>query len=295
MTSYRASFFWLMLVTLLVGIFLPKESAAATPMAHERTMLWKVSGKGIKPSYLYGTFHLVPKEQFLLQEKIKEKLVKSESVVFEVDLDSPELTQRLSAAMRMDKPLETLMTPQEFNLLKQFVHDSLERDMNFYRYIKPGFLGQLLLYPKLLGYNPESYDLALLNLAKKWHKSIYALETPAEQVALFDQVTLENQTSQLLSNVKQFSQQRNVMKQMLSLYQAGDVDGLYQFVNSQEKAEETKGLMLDARNQRWITPLVNMMAKHSSFIAVGAAHLAGDQGLIELLRKQGYKVEPVLN
>ncbi|GGK88947.1 TraB/GumN family protein [Rufibacter glacialis] len=295
MGTYKASFIWFLFLSLSLSLLSPKTEAAVSPENQGKSLLWKVSGKGIKTSYLYGTFHLVPKDQFALSSKVKQKLIKSQTVVFEVDLDSPQLSRLLSKTMRMEKPLESLMTAQDYSLLTSFVKDSLERNMQQFRYIKPGFLGQLLLYPKLLGYSPESYDLALLNMAKKWHKSIYVLETPEEQVALFDQSTLEVQTSQLLNNVKQFDKQRKLMRNLLGLYQQEDLQGLYDLIISQEDAQGSNNLLLDERNQKWLAPLQDMMKKSPSFIAVGAAHLAGEQGLIQLLRAQGYKVEPVLD
>ncbi|QHL88096.1 hypothetical protein GU926_11900 [Nibribacter ruber] len=292
MNPYKAAALWLflsLLTSLSSGAW-----AAETPNASQQSLLWKVSGKGIKTSYVFGTFHLVPKDQFDLPQKVKQKLIKSETVVFEVDLDSPELTHGLTRAMRMAKPLETLMTPQDYNWLAQFVQDSLERNMQFFRYIKPGFLGQMLLYPKMLGYSPESYDLALLDLAKKFNKSVHTLETPAEQLALFDQVNLETQTQQFLNSVKQFDRQRKLMKQMLTLYHQEDLNGLYALINS-ENGPDNQDFLLDERNERWLMPLVKKMKKSASFIAVGAAHLPGEHGLLELLKAKGYKVEPVLN
>ncbi|MGV3540771.1 MAG: TraB/GumN family protein [Rufibacter sp.] len=295
MNSYKGTFFWFLLLSLTAGILFPVTAFCGVPEVSPKSLLWKVSGKGIKTSYLYGTFHLVPKDQFVLPSKVKQKMVKSQTVVFEVDLESPELTRSLSKAMVMQKPLNALMSVQDYNMLSQFVHDTLQRSMEPFKFIKPGFLGQLLLYPKLLGYNPESYDLALLKLAHKWHKSIYVLETPQEQVALLDQANLEAQTNQLLNSVKQFDRQRRIMKQMLSLYQQENLQGLYNLITSQENEKESQALMLDNRNQKWMTPLVNMMHKSPSFIAVGAAHLPGEQGLIQLLKNKGYKVEPVFD
>ncbi|MBC3539424.1 TraB/GumN family protein [Rufibacter sediminis] len=292
MSTYKSAFIYFFLLLVSTVSFI-ETGACASLEPQSKSLLWKVSGKGIKTSYLYGTFHLVPKDQFALPSKVKQKLVKSQTVIFEVDLDSPKLSRLLSKTMRMNQPLESLMTAQEYNLLANFVEDSLERNMQQYRFIKPGFLGQLLLYPKLLGYSPESYDLALLDMAKKWHKSIYVLETPEEQVALFDQSTLEVQTSQLLNNVKQFDKQRKLMKNLLSLYQQEDLDGLYSLITSQEDAKGSNNLLLDERNHKWLAPMVDMMKKSPSFVAVGAAHLAGEEGLIQLLRAQGYKVEPV--
>ncbi|WP_210462403.1 TraB/GumN family protein [Rufibacter roseolus] len=296
MGTYQRGIFWFFFLSLFLGVMLsPEKGTCATPNAQGNSLLWKVSGKGIKTSYLYGTFHLVPKDQFVLPSKVKQKMIKSETVVFEVDLDSPKLTRLISKSMRMSQPLESLMTVQEYSLLTSFVKDTLERSMQQFRYIKPGFLGQLLLYPKLLGYSPESYDLALLDLAKKWHKNVYVLETPEEQVALFDQSTLEDQTSQLLNNVKQFDKQRKLMRNMLSLYQQEDLNGLYSLITSQEDAAKSNDMLLDERNHKWLAPMVDMMQKSPSFVAVGAAHLAGEEGLIQLLRAQGYKVEPVLD
>ncbi|WP_082780310.1 TraB/GumN family protein [Rufibacter sp. DG15C] len=294
MNSYKAAAFALLLL-LVTGLGLSSPVMAAdAPTVAKQSLLWKVSGKGIKTSYVFGTFHLVPKDQFSLPSKVKQKLIKSETVVFEVDLDSPELTRGMTHAMRMAKPLESLMTPQDYNWLAQFVHDSLERNMQFFRYIKPGFLGQMLLYPKMLGYNPESYDLALLDLAKKWHKSVYTLETPAEQIALFDQINLETQTQQFLNSVKQFDRQRKLMKQMLTLYHQEDLNGLYALINS-ESGPDNQDFLLDERNERWLNPLIKKMKKSPSFIAVGAAHLPGEYGLLEMLKAKGYKVEPVFD
>jgi uncharacterized protein YbaP (TraB family) len=295
MKTYKRAFLSVLLLTLLLGCAFPENGLCDTPSSGGKSLLWKVSGKGIKTSYLYGTFHLVPKNQFDLRSKVKRKLAKSEAVVFEVDLDSPMLPHLFSKSMRMNKPIETLMTPQDYSLLSQFVQDTLEKSLQQFRYIKPGFLGQLLLYPKLLGYNPESYDLALLNLAKRKRKAVYSLETPQEQVALFDQSTLENQTSQLLNNVKRFDKQRKLMKNMLSLYQQQDLDGLYALISEDSEGQASQDLLLNERNQKWLTTLLPMMKKEGAFVAVGAAHLPGEQGLIDLLRKQGYKVEPILN
>jgi uncharacterized protein len=292
MGTYRGAFFSVFVALVLIGLVWPKVGNCDTPETKGKSLLWKISGKGIKTSYLYGTFHLVPKAQFALPEKVTQKLEKSETVVFEVDLDSPKLSRMISKSMHMAKPIESLMTAQDYTLFAKFVRDSLERNMQVFRYIKPAFLGQLLLYPKLLGYSPESYDLALLNLAKKEHKVIKSLETPEEQVALFEKTSLETQTSQLLQNIKQFNRQRKLMKDMLGLYQEEDLYGLYDLINAQE--DNSQDLLLNERNEKWLVPLLTMMQKSSSFVAVGAAHLPGDQGLIQLLRNKGFKVEPVL-
>lgn len=294
MRPYTGVFSLAFSLLLCIGLIFPTKGVCGKPDAKTQSLLWKVSGKGIKTSYLFGTFHLVPKEGFALPSKVKQKMLKSEAVVLEVDLESPELTHGLAKAMRMTKSLKTLMTPQDYSFLSKFVQDSLEKSMQHFQYIKPGFLGQLLLYPKLLGYSPESYDLELLHLAKKWHKNIYVLETPQEQIALFDKSTLETQASQLLNNVKQFNRQRKLMYKMLDLYQHEDLEGLYNLIASEQTSSGSQKLLLDERNQRWLTPLVNQMKKNQSFVAVGAAHLPGQSGLIELLRQQGYKVEPVL-
>ncbi|WP_076606538.1 TraB/GumN family protein [Rufibacter radiotolerans] len=294
MGTYKAAFFSVSLAIVLLGLVWPKVGSCDTPETKEKSLLWKVSGKGIKTSYLYGTFHLVPKDQFSLPRKVTQKLEKSETVVFEVDLDSPKLSRMISKSMHMAKPIESLMTVQDYTLFAKFVRDSLERNMQTFRYIKPAFLGQLLLYPKLLGYNPESYDLALLNLAKKERKDIQSLETPEEQVALFEKTSLETQTSQLLQNIKQFDRQRKLMKGMLTLYQQEDIYSLYDLIKAQSGSEDSEDLLLNERNEKWMAPLLAMMQKSSSFVAVGAAHLPGEQGLIQLLRNQGYKVEPVL-
>ena len=92
------------------------------------------------------------------------------------------------------------------------------------------------------------------------------------------------------------------MKKMVGFYKNQDLQGLYLFMiesfqedKSIEESKEMKNRMLDQRNKNWIPKLENWMKQKTLFVAVGAGHLAGEQGVLQLLKNQGYIVEPVFN
>jgi uncharacterized protein YbaP (TraB family) len=92
------------------------------------------------------------------------------------------------------------------------------------------------------------------------------------------------------------------MKKMVDFYKNQDLQGLYLFMiesfqddRTMEESNELKNRMLDQRNKQWIPKLENWMKQKTLFVAVGAGHLAGEQGVLQLLKNQGYIVEPVFN
>lgn len=89
--------------------------------------------------------------------------------------------------------------------------------------------------------------------------------------------------------------EKNELVTMMEIYKSADINRMYNFMNESvnEMYVQHKDIMLDNRNKNWI-PIIEKVAKETpTFFGVGAAHLAGENGVIKLLRKQGYKVEAV--
>ena len=147
----------------------------------------------------------------------------------------------------------------------------------------------------------ESYEQTFSKMAKD--KEVLALETIDEQMAVLVKDSIEIQVKELMKDMKKGKLDASKeMKIMVDYYKNQDVQGLYSYMiesfredRSVESSVELKNRMLDQRNKNWIPKLEYGMKEKTLFVAVGAGHLAGEQGVIQLLKNQGYIVEPVLN
>jgi uncharacterized protein YbaP (TraB family) len=142
----------------------------------------------------------------------------------------------------------------------------------------------------------QPLDLYLQEKAKAKGKEVVGLETVEEQMAAFNTITLKEQAKMLyetvVSNNKDGGKDsKNSMQAMLDLYYRQEIDSLYNLTNQSLSVSSNDKLLID-RNFNMTNRMEKIMKEKSVFVAVGAAHLAGKAGLIELLRKRGYKVIP---
>ena len=161
---------------------------------------------------------------------------------------------------------------------------------------KPYFL-VALLYPKMMNCASASgVEEELLKIVKEDKKEIKGLETIQFQASVFDSIPYDKQAKELLKNIDSFSVYKKEFDDALMLYKNQQLDSMQNMVdNSEFGSKKYEDLLLNNRNKKWVKELEEITKKQSVFVAVGAGHLTGDYGLISLLRKEGYKVEPLLN
>ena len=127
-------------------------------------------------------------------------------------------------------------------------------------------------------------------------KPTNGLETAAFQAGLFDSIPYEKQAKELVDYLDSMDQNKKITQQLAVLYTSQDLDGIQAL--SDKDDPEMNGymdLLLYDRNKKWAKELDGLLRGKSLLIAVGAGHLPGQQGVIELLRKKGYTVDPVNN
>ena len=280
---------------LLAGLSIVATSARAQA-PQEPSLLWEISGKGLtNPSYLYGTIHLICPADFRLSEVLKERLQKSEQLALELDMDDPSLMMSMAQLMLMqdNKQLSTLLPQEDYLRLNQFFRDSVGMNITPFERAKP-FVLVSLLFNRVLNCQPQSYEMTLVGLAKKQQMEVVGLETVAEQMAVFDTIPYQDQARMLVQMIDNLPKARTEFTQMVDLYKKQDVAALHKMtLESDFDMQGQEETLLYGRNRRWIPLMANMMGQKPTFFAVGAAHLGGTEGVIALLRKQGYKVVPV--
>jgi uncharacterized protein YbaP (TraB family) len=266
---------------------------------NNNTLLWKVSGKGLKqPSFIFGTFHLMCKEDIHFSEQLKEAIKLSAEIYMELDMDDPStlLSGMLYMNMKDGKKLSDLYTPEEYSKLQAYFTDTLHAPMMMLQRAKPYFL-VALLYPKMMDCpSPAGVEEELLKIAKENKKEIKGLETMQFQASVFDSIPYEWQAKELLKNIDSFEVYKKEFDDMVKLYKKQQLDSMENMLAKSEfGSDKYEDLLLNDRNKKWVSELNEIMKKESVFVAVGAGHLSGKSGLISLLKKEGYAVEPLIN
>ena len=263
------------------------------------SLLWEISGKGLSsPSYLFGTFHLMCKADIKFSESLKTAVKNTDETWMEMDLDDPATMLSALFVMKMndDKKLSDLYTADEYMRLETFFRDSLNTSLRMFKNMKPAFL-EAMLYTKMLPCKTvQGVEEGLMKLAKENKKEIKGLETMAFQASVFDSIPYTNQAKELLKNIDSLNSYRKYFDTMVMVYKSQRLDEIEKlFSKSEFGMDENRDLLLDNRNLNWVGQLKPIMKKNSVFIAVGAGHLVGEKGLIELLRKEGYTVRAIEN
>jgi uncharacterized protein len=259
-------------------------------------LLYQISGNGLTAaSYLYGTIHMLPKDQFELSNSLKRAFDASTTLAMEVDLNMSG-AEKIALAQRVllpeGKTLKDFMTEQDYLQLKMYCLDSLQwSESKFDRSskLKPMFFSSILIQESMR--NMASYEMEFNKMAKKKHKNVMGLETIDFQLGLFDQLPMETQVDMLK---KDYNSDLQTFDTLLACYLQEDLDKLNVLMNAETAAyPEFNELLLVNRNKSWISPMGIQMQKESTFFAVGAGHLGGAQGVIALLREAGYTVTAI--
>jgi len=263
------------------------------------TLLWQISGNGLqKPSYLFGTFHLMCKDDIQFSDQLKTALANAETMYLELDMDDPALmlSGMMLMTMKGGKKLSDFYSKEEYKKIETFFKDSLSAPLSFLQTMKP-FMLLALLYPKMMPCKTVSgIEEELMKLAKVQKKEIKGLETMELQAAVFDSIPYEEQAKELLKSIDSMELNKRNFDTMMRVYKGQRLSAIEALFSKNEFGmQDHEDILLNKRNVNWVEQLGVILKKENVFIAVGAGHLVGENGLITLLRKKGYKLLPLQN
>lgn len=276
----------------------PKQ-AKLTLNKDDNSLLWEVSGKGLKGnSYIFGTFHLMCKDDIEFSEQLKTAVNNSDLVYLEMDMDDPSvmLGGLMMMNMKDGKKLQDLYTIAEYEKVSTYFKETLHMPFGLLQKTKPFFLAAML-YPKMMTCkNISGVEQELMNLAKLQKKEIKGLETIEFQSSVFDSIPYEEQAKDLLKSIDSIQAYQQYLDTMITVYKSQRLVEIEKQLNNPAFGMENhQDLLLNDRNKNWVAQLNKIMKTQSVFVAVGTGHLVGKEGLISLLRKEGYTLKPVLN
>ncbi|HSF54992.1 MAG TPA: TraB/GumN family protein [Algoriphagus sp.] len=263
--------------------------------AQESSLLWKVSGNGLeKESYLFGTIHLICKDDFLMNDRILKALGNSEKLVMELDMSDPQLQTKLQQVSMNPgmKNIQSELNPDDAKILDEFLTKNYGAGLAQLGILKPFVLSTMALMKTIPCEEIESYEGFFTSKASESNKPVMGLETPEFQVGIFDHIPIEVQIGELVKMLNEDSGKED-FNEMTEIYLAEDIWGLYEMMNSEGMIADYRGLILDNRNKAWVSILEEEMKSQSLFVAVGGGHLGGENGVIALLQNAGYQVDPI--
>src|SRR5688500_18805126 len=291
--------FCAVLLSGLLGItaFSQKNSNA------ENTLLWKISGNGLKkPSYLYGTIHMLCEEDAILSDSLKNIIKNVKEVYFEVDLDNMFEMLGIMSKMKMqgDTTLQYLLSHADYEKVKDFFESNGSMlPFSMIETYKPMLAASTLQQGGLPCENTAMMEQVIMQEAKQYNKSIKGLESMGYQAAVLDSIPYKLQAVQLVSyidNAIKGGDEDKELNDMLDAYKSQDLQKLEEMLmKSDPSISNYTDILLYNRNRNWVSKLKELLPENPLLIAVGAGHLPGKEGCINLLRKEGYKVTPVKN
>jgi len=266
--------------------------------ATDNALFWKIQRADLPaPSYLFGTFHLMGAQYVDSLQGVINGFQQCKAVVGEILLDSS-ITMKLMLAARLENTtLDKLLSPDIYASADTWFKELSGMDLARFNGVNPVTVQNLMMVMMQQKYYPSSdepMDLYFQRLGKRQGKSLMALENIDVQInVLFKQFPVERQAVMFADFVRNRDKALVELRQMNSSYRKGDLNRLEQLLAEQNYTASESAFLLDNRNEKWMEELPKMLRDRPTFVAVGALHLAGDNGLVNLLRKAGYTVTSV--
>ena len=281
----------------LAGMLLLLLVVQAGQAADDQGILWKVSRDGLRPSYLLGTIHSGDPRILQLPDVIEQAFAAADSFSGEVEMDMNSMLQVSEAMFYTDGTLlKDRLDPQLYQQTIELMASYGLPEMIVQR-MKPWAVATTLSLPR--NSSGQVLDMQLYNDAMMQGKRVYGLETVQEQVGVLDGISEKLQIRMLQSAVEQYPELDEIIARLVDAYLKRDLAAM-QRISEETLSKEDESVaatftteVVNKRNYRMLYRMQPRLHEGNAFIAVGALHLPGKQGLLQLLRKQGYRVTPV--
>ncbi|HUP93355.1 MAG TPA: TraB/GumN family protein [Burkholderiales bacterium] len=296
----RRSFFRVLAALLAASFIFAPAAAQQAPAQVDRPALWKIAGPKSNV-YLFGSFHLLPPDVNWKTAAVESALNEASVVVFETDLvaaQRPQTMQALIANYGVLPPGETLASVLPADTYAAFERSASEL------LLPPAplapfrpWLAALLLSVQFVvsqGLDPsKGVDQQVMAWAQTHGKTLAALESNETQIRVFADLTRAQEIELMAVTLRQIREMPQRLGELLTAYRSGDVAALERTLNQGiNEFPVLRQRMINDRHDRWLPQIERMIADgRTHMIVVGAAHLAGPDSVVAMLRRKGFRVE----
>ena len=267
-------------------------------------LVWKISGNGIKkPSYILGTHHGCPFTYCDSIPGLMKAFDKVDNIIGEINMIefaemSPERMQKMQAMMMMpaDTSLLSLFSTEEAAKVNEWLGKKMGASLEMLSVMKPMTIMVTVQNKEMMEVIPEiatmtTIDKYMQTLGQRKGKTIGELETADYQMELLYGNSLEEQADALLEMIDH-GDSKGLLQQLTNAYKSQKLDTLWKVFQEQMTGYEYDAIV-KVRNLNWEKQMKELLPKQSTLFVVGAGHLPGESGMINLLREAGFKVKPV--
>lgn len=276
-------------------------SSAQHPLS--KTLLWRISGNGLQqPSYVYGTMHLSDKRLFNFSDSVYRAIENTQGLAIEVNPDEmfAYMINQVMEEKQNSRSLKDILGNRDYNryaqsLGKKFGKPASEITARDIVNEKNKWMSEYLKKGEM----PTFVDGYLYSIGKRQGKWIGGIEDIADQANIQEDIVDKSDITYLLADHDKnthatlSTENNRTIEKMIRLYTAGDIEGIDDFEN--QSSATIKDILLINRNVKMARRMDSLANIRSMFFAIGAAHLAGDSGVVRLLESRGFKVDPVFS
>lgn len=259
----------------------------------EHRLLWQINTPTFeRPSYLFGTMHVRDNRAFAGLKQVLDYLHQCDAFAAEIDFAEVD-PARLAQAARLPRGrhLRDCLSPSVYAKLNALVQQELGQPLFLFDQLAPVMLVNQLSEAQLEEEQHQPLDQVLYHEAQIVGKQLLGLESFEEQLAVFDQLDWRTQCRSLKHIATHFKRFKRGLRQTTAAYIKGDITQLLH--KTQRSIGNMRRPLLYDRNRRMATRFMQYSAHQALFGAVGAAHLAGEQGMLRLLKQQGCRLRPI--
>jgi hypothetical protein len=283
----------------LIALLLVPLEAAAQSLRFGQGLLWVVEKDGQPAGHVFGTFHSADPDVLAVPPPVTAALAASRVLVVEVVLTAEGVRSFASATtLRRGQYLDDLVTP---DLFQRVLAAGERRGLHVGQInrLKPWAAALIVTRPsgaQTRQARDPVLDDWLVQQARAHNKPVYSLELAAEQAAVFDGLPIDHQIAILRAAVDKRAHAKGPMAEIKALYLRQDVEGILTLAKRETTARDLMlSQMLDERlftirNRRMAARALKYFERGGAFIAVGAGHLPGEEGVLALLEQRGYRV-----
>ena len=259
----------------------------------KNALLWRLTPPGGGPdAFLFGTMHVRDLRAFGWFDAAKACLAQCDIFATEFDFgDTDPATLAGVLTLPEGQILESLLRPGVWKSLARYNRKKLHIPLEHLSLQHPMAVTVALTNALLEDETPLSLDESLWEYARSLGKRTTGVESFEDQIVILTQIPLEQQLKNLTWMVKNYNRQKRRLRKMLQWYENGDIQHLYHA--AKRDAKGLRKLLLYTRNTNMAARFAELTAQGSLFCAVGAGHLAGQKGMLRLLKKAGFVIKPV--
>ncbi len=280
---------------LLSAIAVAPISSAFSQKAKTTSLLWKIEGNGLqKPSYLFGTNHMLCENDYNMPQKVKNAMSNTEQSYLEINLADPNLAKETQKHMNTAQPLSTLVSKEDAHYIDSLLQLKLKTNLKQLENFKPMLIVSAIMQTSL-PCKLISFEGEIIKATKASNKEVKGLSSIEEQYSFLDKVF---KPKDFVPYLKMWSDEelKRGFTELRGAYLKEDLEKIDELMAAFYTADpDGYHNLLPVRNHLWADRMPAIAKEKPTFFAVGCGHLQGKEGLIELLQNKGFKVTPVFN